>query len=72
LDEIRDRDPGLAEKIYLLEDCTSPVVVPGAVDYTDNSNTMFKQFAEERINIVQSITPMTEWPGIEQSLSLSA
>ena len=29
---------GLVEKVYLLEDCTSPVVVPGAVDYTDEGS----------------------------------
>jgi len=27
----------LAERTYLLEDCTSPVVVPGVVDYTDEA-----------------------------------
>ena len=31
-DEVR---MGLAERTYLLEDCTSPVVVPGAIDYTE-------------------------------------
>lgn len=28
LSEIQSRDPALAQKVYLLEDCTSPVVVP--------------------------------------------
>ena len=27
-----------AERVYLLEDCTSPVVVPGAVDFTEQAN----------------------------------
>ncbi|MCZ0904712.1 isochorismatase, partial [Microcoleus sp. HI-ES] len=34
LTEILTRDPNLAKKVYLLEDCTSPVVVPGVVDFT--------------------------------------
>ncbi len=36
LSDLRQEDPALANKIYLLEDCTSPVVVPGA-DYTEQA-----------------------------------
>ena len=32
----------LAEKVYLLEDCASPVVVPGSVDYTDDADAAFR------------------------------
>jgi nicotinamidase-related amidase len=28
LTEIQSQDPSLAQKVYLLEDCSSPVVVP--------------------------------------------
>ena len=35
-DDARERS--LAPRTYLLEDCTSPVVVPGAVDYTDEAD----------------------------------
>ena len=35
LNDINATDPELAKKIYLLEDCSSPVVVPGVVDHTD-------------------------------------
>src|SRR4051812_17827905 len=38
-------EPALAEKTYLLEDCTSPVVVAGAVDYTEEANAAFARFA---------------------------
>ena len=41
LDDIRATDPELAKKVYLLEDCTSPVVVPG-VDFTDQANEAFE------------------------------
>lgn len=30
LSEIQQRDPQLAQRVYLLEDCMSPVVVPGS------------------------------------------
>ena len=53
----------LEEKVYLLEDCTSPVVVPGAVDYTDDANAAFARFAESGAHIVRSTEPMSAWPG---------
>jgi nicotinamidase-related amidase len=58
---------GLAEKVYLLEDCTSPVVVPGAVDYTDEADEAFRRFAEAGMNIVRSTDPIESWPGIVSS-----
>jgi nicotinamidase-related amidase len=48
----------LAEKVYLLEDCTSPVVVPGAVDYTDDADAAFARFAESGAHVVRSDVPM--------------
>ena len=54
---------GLAEKIYLLEDCTSSVVVPGSVDYTDEADAHFARFAESGAHAVRSDRPMAEWPG---------
>ena len=33
----------LAERTYLLEDCTSSVVVPGVVDYTDEADAAFER-----------------------------
>ncbi|ERT05064.1 putative amidase [Lyngbya aestuarii BL J] len=60
LTEIQQRDPNLAQKIYLLEDCTSPVVVPGIVDYTEQAKTAFKRFAEAGMNRVKS-TEISSW-----------
>lgn len=54
LNEIQARDPALAKKVYLLEDCTSPVVVPGVVDYTDAANQAFDRFAAAGMNVVKS------------------
>jgi nicotinamidase-related amidase len=56
------QERGLEEKVYLLEDCTSPVVVPGA-DYTDDADAAFARFAEAGAHIVRSTDPLAEWPG---------
>ncbi|MEG4326315.1 isochorismatase [Microcoleus sp. herbarium5] len=54
LTEILARDPNLANKVYLLEDCTSPVVVPGVVDFTEQADAAYQKFAVAGMNIVQS------------------
>ena len=54
----------LEEKVYLLEDCTSPVVVPGSVDYTDEADAAFARFAESGAHVVRSDVPMRDWPGV--------
>ena len=61
------RDPavverGLASKLYLLEDCTSPVVVP-AVDFTDAADAAFARFADAGAHVVRSNEPIASWPG---------
>ncbi|HWN21111.1 MAG TPA: hypothetical protein VNP93_04015 [Gaiellaceae bacterium] len=56
------QERGLEEKVYLLEDCTSPVVVPGA-DYTDDADAAFARFAEAGAHVVRSTQPLAEWPG---------
>jgi len=53
LSDLRQEDPALANKVYLLEDCTSPVVVPGA-DYTEQADTAFVRFAEAGMHLVKS------------------
>jgi nicotinamidase-related amidase len=55
--------PALAERLYLLEDCSSPVVVPGVVDYTDGADSAFARFAEAGAHVVRSTEPMASWPG---------
>jgi nicotinamidase-related amidase len=54
LAEIQALDPQLARKVYLLVDCTSPVVIPGVVDYTEQANAAYQQFAAAGMNIVRS------------------
>jgi nicotinamidase-related amidase len=55
--------PELAPRLYLLEDCSSPVVVPDAVDYTDEADAAFRRFAELGAHVVRSTEPMASWPG---------
>jgi nicotinamidase-related amidase len=64
LAEISGPDKGLAEKIYLLEDCTSPVVIPGVMDYTQQADEAFARFADAGMRLVRSTDPMSGWPGL--------
>jgi len=54
----------LARRMYLLEDCTSPVVVPGAVDYTDEADAAVERFREAGMHVVRSTDPIETWPGL--------
>jgi nicotinamidase-related amidase len=67
LEEINDRDTALARKVYLLEDCTSPVCVPGVVDFTDQADAAFRRFAAAGVHIVQSTTSMQQWEGMKKA-----
>jgi nicotinamidase-related amidase len=62
LEGIRRQAPELVSKVYLLEDCSSPVVIPGVVDYTDEAEAAYRRFAAAGMHVVQSTTPMEEWP----------
>lgn len=67
LTEIQVLDPQLATKVYLLEDCTSPVVVPGVVDFTEPAEAAFQRFAAAGMHRVKSTDPMAHWPGLGRS-----
>ena len=67
LSQILLQDPKLAKKVYLLEDCTSAVVVPGVVDYTPEAEKAFLKFSEAGMHIVQSTEPISNWPGIGEN-----
>jgi nicotinamidase-related amidase len=66
LEDIRQRDPGLARKVYLLEDCSSPVVIPGVIDYTDQADAAYASFAAAGMHLVRSTEPMASWPGLKK------
>jgi len=65
LNEIQISDGKLSEKVYLLEDCTSPVVIPGVIDYTEQANKEFKKFSDAGMHVVRSSDPIVNWPGIK-------
>ena len=54
LTEILAVDSQLAKKVYLLEDCTSPVVVEGVVDYSEEADEAFARFANAGMQVVKS------------------
>ena len=60
LNDINAVDPELAKKFYLLDDCSSPVVVPGVVDHTDAANEAYKRFAKAGMHIIKSSQLISE------------
>ena len=64
LQGVLERDRTLASKVYLLEDCTTPVVIPGIVDYTSAADAAFRRFVAAGMHVVHSIDPMGTWPGM--------
>jgi nicotinamidase-related amidase len=63
LTAIQARDPELAGRVYILEDCMSSVVVPGVVDFTDDAAEALEMFQAEGMRLVRSTDPVSSWPG---------
>lgn len=42
------------KKIVLLDDCTSPVVVPGVIDFTENAEAAYRRFADAGMTVMRS------------------
>ncbi|MBT9313121.1 cysteine hydrolase family protein [Leptothoe kymatousa] len=61
LSEIQQIDAGLAQKIYLLEDCSSPVVVPEVVDFSAAADEAYQRFADAGMHVIQSTTDISNW-----------
>lgn len=64
LARIQGIDPALAGRVYLLEDCMSPVVVPGVVDFSEAAEAAFERFAAAGMHRVRSTDPLDHWPGL--------
>lgn len=60
LHQIQENKPDLCSRVYLLEDCTSPVVVAGVVDYTEAANEAFRRFEDAGINICTSTQVLSD------------
>lgn len=65
LTELQSQGSDLVKKVYLLEDCTSPVVVPGVVDFTEVADQAFQRFADAGMHIVNSTQAIATWPDIK-------
>ena len=65
LDGFLGIDRKLVRNIYLLEDCTSPVVVPGVVDYTDAADEAFARFAKAGAHLVKATDRIERWLPVE-------
>jgi len=63
LNDILLHDPQLVKKVYLLNDCSSAVVVPGVVDYTDEAEAAFRKFAQAGMHIINAMDDIDSWPG---------
>jgi len=64
-------DPDLTRKVYILRDCMSAVTVPDPerpgeflFDFTPNAEEALERFAEAGMHVVESTTPIREWPGV--------
>jgi nicotinamidase-related amidase len=61
IDDLLNEARDLAEKVYLLEDATSPVVIPDVIDFTEQADAAFKKFADAGMHIVKTSEPIEEW-----------
>jgi nicotinamidase-related amidase len=61
-DLLRDA-PEAAPRLYLIEDCSSAVVVPGVVDYTEEAEASYERFARAGAHVVRSTERVSTWPG---------
>ena len=64
-----ERVERLAHRVYLLEDCSSPVVVPDVVDYTDEATAAFERFVAAGMHVVRSTDPLERWPAIGERIA---
>ena len=70
LDQILARDPALASKVYVVRDCMSAVAVPDGkggffADFTPQAEAALKKFADHGMHVVESTTPMADWPDMK-------
>lgn len=52
LTALQARDARLARKVTLLEDCSSPVVVPGMVDFSEQAEAAYARFAAAGMQVI--------------------
>ncbi|MGF1498452.1 MAG: isochorismatase [Elainellaceae cyanobacterium] len=57
LTDLQEKNPDFIQRVYLLEDCTSPVVTPGS-DFTEQADAAFDKFAKAGMHRVKSTEPI--------------
>lgn len=62
LADIQAKDSRLARKVYVMEDCTTAVVISGGPDFTDEATRALRRFADAGMHMVRSTEPMESWP----------
>ena len=70
LGEILTKDPALARKVYLLEDCTTAIVVKDAAgkviyDYGPDADAAFDKFRQAGMHVVKSTDQLDTWPDLQ-------
>lgn len=70
LTDIKQQDPTLAKKVFVMGDCMSAVVVPDekgniVADFTQNAQDALDMFANAGMHLVKSTDPMEFWPDIK-------
>lgn len=60
------RQLGLGEKVWILEDCMSPVVIPDVIDFTNSTEDVFKRFVQAGMKRIRSTDP---FPGVVETRS---
>jgi nicotinamidase-related amidase len=68
IDDLLQEEKDLAKKVYLLEDATSPVVIPDVIDFTEQADKAFQKFADAGMHIVKTSQPIEEWEGVRLNL----
>lgn len=68
-EEIAAVDQKLCEKVYVVRDLMSAVTVPDGqggfvADFTPDAEQAFDLFASAGMHVVESTTPVADWPGI--------
>ncbi len=69
LEEVFKLDRTLCSKVYLLEDCTTSIVVKDAqknviYDYGPDADAAFDKFRNAGMHVVRSTDPIASWPGL--------
>lgn len=60
-------DRKLAEKVYIITDCMSSVVIPGGPDFTEETEAAFERFADAGMHLVKSTDPIESWPDLKKA-----